>query len=47
MRLSGFLPWQSNYSELYFAKKHWPEFEKHDLEMALRTFAQRERRFGR
>ncbi len=46
-RLSGFLPWQSDYSELYFAKKYWPDFEKRDLEKALRTFAQRERRFGK
>jgi undecaprenyl diphosphate synthase len=47
MRLSGFLPWQSDYSELYFAKKYWPDFEKRDLERALREFAYRERRFGR
>lgn len=47
MRLSGFLPWQSSYSELYFAKKHWPDFERRDLERALHTYASRERRFGR
>jgi undecaprenyl diphosphate synthase len=47
MRLSGFLPWQTSYSELYFAKKYWPEFERHDLETALREYAYRERRFGR
>jgi undecaprenyl diphosphate synthase len=46
-RLSGFLPWQSDYSELYFAKKYWPDFEKKDLEKALRVFSERQRRFGR
>lgn len=47
MRLSGFLPWQSNYSELYFAKKYWPDFGKQDLEKAVRSFSERGRRFGR
>jgi undecaprenyl diphosphate synthase len=47
MRLSGFLPWQSDYSELYFAKKYWPDFERKDLVKALRVFAQRQRRFGK
>ena len=46
-RLSGFLPWQSDYSELYFTKKYWPDFEKKDLAKALRVFAQKQRRFGR
>ncbi len=46
-RLSGFLPWQSDYSELYFAKKYWPDFEKKDLEKALKVFSERQRRFGR
>lgn len=47
MRLSGFLPWQSDYSELYFAKKYWPDFEKKDLEKALRIYSERQRRFGK
>ena len=47
MRLSGFLPWQSDYSELYFAKKYWPDFGKKDLANALKAFAQRKRRFGK
>lgn len=46
-RLSGFLPWQSNYSELYFAKKYWPDFKKGDLRHALRVFSARQRRFGK
>jgi undecaprenyl diphosphate synthase len=47
MRLSGFLPWQSGYSELYFARKYWPDFNKRDLERALRNFSTRQRRFGK
>ncbi|MDE1871176.1 MAG: di-trans,poly-cis-decaprenylcistransferase [Candidatus Micrarchaeota archaeon] len=47
MRLSGFLPWQSDYSELYFAKKYWPDFDKKDLEKALKVFSERHRRFGK
>ena len=47
MRLSGFLPLQSGYSELYFAKKYWPDFEREDLVKALNVFAKRQRRFGK
>ena len=46
-RLSGFLPWQSTYSELYFAKKYWPDFSRKDLERALSDYSRRHRRFGR
>lgn len=45
-RLSGFLLWQSAYSELYFADVYWPEIRKIDFWRALRTFQRRERRFG-
>ena len=45
-RLSGFLTWQSVYSELYFTDKHWPEFSTADLDVALAVYAQRSRRFG-
>lgn len=45
-RLSGFLTWQSIYSELYFVEKHWPDFSKDDLDQALAVYAQRSRRFG-
>ena len=45
-RLSGFLLWQSAYSELYFADVNWPEFRKIDFLRAVRAFQQRERRFG-
>jgi undecaprenyl diphosphate synthase len=45
-RLSGFLTWQSVYSELYFVKKMWPEFTKDDFDEALLEFSKRQRRFG-
>jgi tritrans,polycis-undecaprenyl-diphosphate synthase [geranylgeranyl-diphosphate specific] len=46
-RLSGFLLYQSSYSELFFVEKLWPEFEKEDLVNCIAEFRQRERRFGR
>ncbi|MFW9830472.1 MAG: polyprenyl diphosphate synthase [Candidatus Thorarchaeota archaeon] len=45
-RLSGFLLWQSAYSELYFADVYWPDIRKIDFWRAIRTYQQRERRFG-
>jgi tritrans,polycis-undecaprenyl-diphosphate synthase [geranylgeranyl-diphosphate specific] len=46
-RLSGFLLWQSAYSELVFLDIFWPEFRKIDLMRAIRIYQQRDRRFGR
>lgn len=46
VRLSGFLLWQSAYSEFYFTDMYWPAFRKIDLLRAVRSFQQRERRFG-
>ena len=46
MRLSGFLPWQSSHSEFYFTDVYWPAFRELDFLRAVRTFQQRERRFG-
>ncbi|MCF2143657.1 MAG: di-trans,poly-cis-decaprenylcistransferase [Candidatus Heimdallarchaeota archaeon] len=46
-RLSGFLLWQSAYSELYFTDIFWPAFRKIDLWRAIRTYQQRERRYGK
>ncbi len=46
-RLSGFLLYQSSYSELFFLEKTWPEFEKEDLISVIEEFRQRERRFGK
>ena len=46
-RLSGFLIWQSAYSELVFMDVFWPEFRKIDLMRAIRTFQRRMRKFGK
>jgi undecaprenyl diphosphate synthase len=46
-RLSGFLTWQSVYSELYFTDVHWPAFSEADLDTAFDWFAKRGRRFGK
>jgi len=46
-RLSGFLLWQSAYSELLFLDIYWPDFRRIDLLRAVRTFQKRKRRFGR
>lgn len=45
-RLSGFLLWQSAYSELCFLDAYWPDFRFIDLLRAVRTFQNRKRRFG-
>jgi tritrans,polycis-undecaprenyl-diphosphate synthase [geranylgeranyl-diphosphate specific] len=45
-RLSGFLLWQSAYSELFFLDVYWPDFRLIDLLRAVRTFQRRKRRFG-
>ncbi|MDR1722021.1 MAG: di-trans,poly-cis-decaprenylcistransferase [Methanobrevibacter sp.] len=45
-RLSGFLLWQSSYSELYFCDSLWPELRKVDFLRAIRSYQERERRFG-
>lgn len=45
-RLSGFLLWQSAYSELLFLDVFWPDFRFIDLLRAIRTFQNRKRRFG-
>jgi undecaprenyl diphosphate synthase len=47
VRLSGFLLWQSAYSEYYFRDAYWPAFRKIDLLRAIRIYQQRRCRFGR
>ncbi len=46
-RLSGFLLWQSAYSELCFMDVYWPDFREIDFLRAVRTYQRRVRRFGR
>ncbi|MCW4015622.1 MAG: polyprenyl diphosphate synthase [Candidatus Bathyarchaeota archaeon] len=46
-RLSGFLSWQSAYSELCFVDVNWPDFRHIDLLRAVRTYQRRKRRFGK
>ncbi|MBP9700635.1 di-trans,poly-cis-decaprenylcistransferase [Candidatus Woesebacteria bacterium] len=46
-RLSGFLPWQSVYSELYFTDILMPEFQVNELNEALQDYSNRQRRFGK
>ena len=46
VRLSGFMLWQSAYSEYYFCDAYWPAFRKVDFLRAIRSYQQRQRRFG-
>lgn len=46
-RLSGFLLWQTSYSELYFAEKLWPDFNEMELEKAIDEYNNRKRNFGK
>lgn len=45
-RTSGFLLWQSAYSEFFFMQKYWPDFEKSDAKIILDEYAKRNRRHG-
>ncbi|MES2087986.1 MAG: polyprenyl diphosphate synthase [Patescibacteria group bacterium] len=47
MRLSGFLPWQSVYSELFFTETFWPDFSEAEFKKVIEEFSERERRMGR
>ncbi len=46
LRLSNFLIWQTAYSEYHFTKVLWPDFGKKDMDKALLSYSQRQRRFG-
>lgn len=46
-RLSGFLPWQGVYSELYFPAWHMPDFTPQKLDEAIEEYGKRKRRFGK
>lgn len=45
-RLSNFLLWEVAYSEFYFADVHWPDFDEKELQKAIFTYQNRDRRFG-
>ena len=45
-RLGGFLLWQSAHSEFYFCEAYWPDFRHVDFLRALRSYAERHRRYG-
>ena len=47
MRLSNFLLWQTNYTELYIIDTLWPDFGRKQLFEAVEEYQQRERRFGK
>ena len=47
VRLSGFMLWQSAYSEFYFCDAYWPAFRKIDFLRAIRSYQERDRRFGK
>src|SRR3989338_7136483 len=46
-RLSGFMPWQSEYSELYFSDVYFPDFDEKEFEKAIQDYSLRKRRFGK
>ena len=45
-RLSNFLLWQLAYTEIYFEKKLWPDFNEIDFNQILRNFKKIKRNFG-
>ncbi|MFN3926891.1 MAG: isoprenyl transferase [Pseudanabaenaceae cyanobacterium] len=47
MRLSNFLLWQMAYTEMYFTPTLWPDFNRHELHLALKEYQSRHRRFGK
>lgn len=46
-RLSGFMPWQSVYAELYFTDICWPDFSEKELDKAIERYREQDRRFGK
>ncbi len=47
LRISNFMLWQSAYTELYFTDTLWPDFDTPAFQLALDSYAQRQRRFGK
>ena len=46
-RISNFMLWQLDYTELYFTDTLWPAFDRSELDKAIASYQKRERRFGR
>ena len=46
LRISNFMLYQMAYSEFYFTKKYWPDFNEKQLKKAIKAFSKRNRRFG-
>ncbi len=46
-RISGFMLYNMSYAELFFVKKHWPAFKGEDLDLCVKEFQNRNRRFGK
>lgn len=46
MRVSNYLLWQISYAELYISQVLWPDFNEHELHLAMQAFSKRNRRFG-
>ncbi|HJV73985.1 MAG TPA: polyprenyl diphosphate synthase [Noviherbaspirillum sp.] len=46
-RISNFLLWQLAYTEFYFTETYWPDFDAAELDKAIASYQERERRFGR
>ncbi|MFA4982693.1 MAG: polyprenyl diphosphate synthase [Candidatus Micrarchaeia archaeon] len=47
VRTSGFMPWQSAYSEYYFSRKLWPDFGLREFSRALADYSRRKRKYGK
>ena len=47
LRISNYLLWQIAYSELYFCDTYWPDFSEEDLHLAIESYQNRQRRFGK
>ena len=46
-RISNFLLWQIAYTEIYFSKLYWPDFNENELDNAINDFISRKRKFGK
>jgi len=47
IRSSGFMPWQSTYTEYFYLDKYYPDLSEEDIESIVKEFGERQRRFGK